>query len=167
MCFKVNNNYFAFQSAWLVFLNSFLNPGLFTIRISIPAHDYLYNMLYKILFICLMLSSCTSARMMATELYFGQTKPDGSVVAESDWNRFRDLEIMKVFKEGCTILPSTGYWRDPVNNQLISEPTYIVVYLHKKSPGLSKQIDSLRVWYKSQFQQQSVLRVDKKVKASF
>jgi hypothetical protein len=32
---------------------------------------------------------------------------------------------------------------------------------------MSQQIDSLRNLYKSMFQQQSVLRVDKKVKVSF
>jgi hypothetical protein len=43
----------------------------------------------------------------------------------------------------------------------------MVSYNYKKSPAISKQIDSLRAWYKNLFNQQSVLRVDKKVKAQF
>ena len=43
----------------------------------------------------------------------------------------------------------------------------MVVYIHKHSPQKSKQIDSLRYWYQTMFQQQSILKIDKKVKVSF
>lgn len=105
--------------------------------------------------------------MMETNLYFGQSKPDGGMVSEKEWNSFKEMHISKVFKEGSTVVNVTGNWFDPDSHKLITEPTYMVVYFYKKSPAVSKQIDSLRYWYKTMFQQQSVLRVDKKVKASF
>ena len=89
------------------------------------------------------------------------------MVTENEWKNFKENQIARVFKEGSTVFNATGNWYDPVSKQPITEPTYVVVYFYKKSPRISKQIDSLRYWYKTMFQQQSVLRVDKKVKAVF
>jgi len=125
-------------------------------------------MSYKLFFICLLLSSCaSSSRMMETDLFFGQTRPDGSMISETDWKNFKENQIAKVFKEGSTQISSVGSWLDPVSHKLITEPSYVVIYYYKRSSQISQQIDSLRNWYKAMFQQQSVLRVDKKVKATF
>jgi hypothetical protein len=105
--------------------------------------------------------------MMETDLYFGQSKPDGTIITENEWTHFKETEIAKAFKEGTTILPGTGTWYDTASNKLISEPTYVVVYFYKHSGSVSKRIDSLRSLYKTLFNQQSILRVDKKVKAVF
>ena len=104
---------------------------------------------------------------METYLYFGQSKPDGGMISEKEWNSFKDEYISKLFKEGSTVLNGAGNWYDPVSHKLITEPTYVVIYFHKKSSTISAQIDSLISRYKKVFQQQSVLRVDKKVKAAF
>jgi hypothetical protein len=105
--------------------------------------------------------------MIKTDLYFGQSRPDGSMITKAEWDNFSETQIARVFKEGSTTTAVTGSWYDPVSHKLITEPTYIVSHIHKKSPLISKQIDSLRNFYKSKFQQQSVLRVDEKLKASF
>ena len=89
------------------------------------------------------------------------------MITEMEWNNFKESQIFRIFKEGSTTISATGSWLDPVTQKLISEPTYIVTYFHKRSPKISKQIDSLRNQYKSMFQQQAILRVDKKVQASF
>ena len=124
-------------------------------------------MQYTLFFVCLLLGACTTGRMTETVLYFGQAKPGGGMVTESEWNRFKEERVAAVFKEGSTVVSATGHWFDPDKRQLITEPTYLVVHYHKPSKQLSRQIDSLRYWYKSLFQQQSVLRVDRKAKASF
>ncbi|MES2371903.1 MAG: DUF3574 domain-containing protein [Bacteroidota bacterium] len=105
--------------------------------------------------------------MVETDLYFGQTRPDGSMITETDWQNFRDNQIAKVFKEGCTVIKASGNWLDPVTHNLITEPSYLVINHHKRSSQISQQIDSLSYWYKNMFQQQSVLRVDKKAKVIF
>jgi hypothetical protein len=105
--------------------------------------------------------------MVETDLYFGQSRPDGSMITQGEWNRFKETQILRIFKEGSTTISATGSWLDPVTQKLISEPTYVVTYFHKRSPAISKQIDSLRNLYKSMFLQQAILRVDKKVQASF
>ena len=122
---------------------------------------------FRLIFIAITLLSCSASRMKQTMLYFGQSKPDGSLVTEKEWNGFKENYISKVFKEGCSIVHVDGTWKDVATNKLITEPTYQVIYYYKKSAVISRQIDSLRYWYQTIFQQQSVLRVDNKVKTSF
>jgi hypothetical protein len=105
--------------------------------------------------------------MVQTSLYFGQSKPGGGMVQEKEWNDFKEIYIRKIFTEGSTVISVTGNWYDTASDNLITEPTFVVVYYYKASARLSQQIDSLRYWYKSLFRQQSVLRVDQNVKASF
>jgi hypothetical protein len=122
---------------------------------------------YKLLIVGFIICSCSPARMIETDLYFGQSKPGGGTITEMEWKNFKENYIAKVFKEGSTVYHAEGNWLDAVSNQLITEPTYVVVYIYKHSPQKSKQIDSLRYWYKTMFQQQSILRIDKKVKVNF
>lgn len=124
-------------------------------------------MSYKLIITCLIFYSCSSQRLTETSLYFGQSKPDGSNVTENEWLRFKETHISKIFKEGSTVINVTGNWYDTALKKLITEPTYVVIYYYKNSSRVSNQIDSVRYWYKTLFQQQSVLRVDKKVKAMF
>ena len=124
-------------------------------------------MYYKLLLVGFIICSCSPTRMIETDLYFGQSKPGGGMVTEMEWKNFKENHIAKVFKEGSTVYHAKGNWLDTVSNQLITEPTYVVVYIYKHSSRKSKQIDSLRYWYKTLFQQQSILRIDKKVKVSF
>jgi len=124
-------------------------------------------MKYRLFIIGVIAFSCSSQRLIETDLYFGQSKPSGDRVTEAEWNDFKEQYISKAFKEGSTIINVTGNWYDPAIHKLITESTYKVIYFYKKSGTVSKQIDSLRYWYKTLFQQQSVLRLDKKVKASF
>lgn len=81
--------------------------------------------------------------------------------------QFQGYQVCRVFKEGNTTIDATGGWLDPQTRKSITEPTQIVIHLHKNTRLISKQIDSLRQLYKAMFGQESVLRVDKKVKASF
>lgn len=121
----------------------------------------------RLLVISLLIASCSPQRMMETNLYFGQAKPTGGMVTEAEWNQFNENYISKVFKEGSTVVNVTGNWYDPDAKKLITEPTYQVICYYKRSELISRKIDSLRYWYKTLFQQQSVLRVDRKVNASF
>lgn len=121
----------------------------------------------RLLFLCFILLSCSATRMHETVLYFGLSKPDGTVVSEQEWNNFRDNYISRIFPEGYSVVQTEGAWKDTLTKKIIKEPTFQVIYYYPKSPAISQQIDSLRIWYQKLFQQQSVLRVDRKVKAAF
>jgi hypothetical protein len=105
--------------------------------------------------------------MMETNLYFGQSKPGGGTVTQDEWKAFKEKYIANTFKDGSTIVNATGHWLDTDTHKLITEATYVVTCYYKRSKSVSRKIDSLRYWYKTNFQQQSVLRVDRKVKAMF
>jgi len=105
--------------------------------------------------------------MIETNIYFGQSRPDGSMVTETEWNDFKQGYIDKVFGAGCSVINVKGSWYDSSAHKLITEPTYMLINHHIRSSAISKQIDSLCYWYKKIFMQQAVLRVDKKVKATF
>jgi hypothetical protein len=124
-------------------------------------------MSFRIFIVCIFLVSCTPYRMIETQLYFGQTRPNGSRITDAEWNDFKDNQISRVFTRGSTTIKATGTWYDPDTHKLISEPAYVVSCFYKKSALISRQIDSLRNLYKTMFNQQSILRVDKKVQAGF
>lgn len=105
--------------------------------------------------------------MIETNLYFGQSKPNGGIVTEKEWKQFMETHISKVFKEGSTVINVSGNWYDTAAHQLITEPTYRVTYYHPQSKKISQQIDSLRIFYKKHFSQQSVLRTSRKLHVSF
>ena len=124
-------------------------------------------MKYLGIFAFIVFFSCSSSRMIETNLYFGQSRPDGSMISETEWNNFKRGYIDKVFKEGCSVINVAGSWYDSSAHKLITEPSYMVIHHHKRSSAISKQIDSLCYWYKKIYIQQAVLRVDKKAKATF
>ena len=121
-------------------------------------------MLFRLFILSLLLCSCSGQRMTQTDLYFGQLTLNGDTLTEIQWNTFAQQYISKVLPNGCTVNTATGYWYDTIKHLLVTEPSRVVVSIIKKSPGFSKRIDSLRYWYKTLYQQQSVLRVDRKVK---
>ena len=51
-----------------------------------------------------------SAGYVKTELYFGQSKPDGSELSAEEWRAFEDSVITKVFHSGLTTLDAGGKW---------------------------------------------------------
>lgn len=106
-------------------------------------------------------------KIVQTELYFGLSQNNGNIIADSSWNNFVQQEVTKVFSGGFTIILSEGKWVDELHRQIHSEPSRIISSVSTMTPALSFQIDSLRKKYKSMFQQESVLRIDKKASAYF
>ena len=63
-----------------------------------------------LLIMILLISSCSPQRMMETNLYFGQSKPSGEMITETEWNGFKENYISKVFKEGSSVVSVSGNW---------------------------------------------------------
>ena len=96
--------------------------------------------------------------MIKTELYFGRNIGENGRVADGQWQDFIERVIAGQF-EGFTILDGVGYWQGE------SEPCKIVVILRNDNDNDS--IEYIRKVYCANYDQESVLRVDTKVKASF
>lgn len=119
------------------------------------------------MFVFILFLSCSSSRMIETNLYFGLSKPDGGMVTEAQWNDFKEKYISKVFKDGYSVFSLSGNWYDTAARKMITEPSYMVTCGYKNSRELSNRIDSMCYWYKTLFMQQAVLRIDRKVKLRF
>jgi hypothetical protein len=119
-----------------------------------------------LLLLCTACTSFPSQKMTRTELFFGLSKPDGSIITPADFQAFADTVITKTFTEGSTLIDARGQWLGQ-NGKLVTEPSKVLILLSKPNPERSKQIEIVREKYKKYFQQESVLRVDERVKAGF
>ncbi len=102
-----------------------------------------------------------------TELFFGTSKPDGSVVTEEELNQFVDGEITPRFPDGLTALTGYGQFRNSAG-VIIQEQSVVLILLYPlTNREASKLIEEIRTAYKEAFQQESVLRVDSFARVSF
>ena len=109
-------------------------------------------------------------KFLRTELYFGKSKADGTIVLAEDWNRFLAEVVTPRFPGGFTVLTANGQYRDKIG-RIVSEPAEVIVFLYsRQTKKVSRtKIEEIRSAYLKQFDQESVLRVDfpKSVNVSF
>jgi hypothetical protein len=97
-----------------------------------------------------------------TELFFGSSKPDGTAVTPAEFELFLDKEVTPAFPDGLTWLPAHGQWMGG------KEESYLLILLYPATDrGANREIEEIRTDYKTQFQQQSVLRADSTERVSF
>jgi hypothetical protein len=97
-----------------------------------------------------------------TELFFGGSKPDGSVITPAEFELFLDKEATPAFPDGLTWLPAHGQWMGG------KEDSYVLILLYPYSNRkANRDIEEIRTDYKNQFHQESVLRADSTEKVSF
>ena len=96
-----------------------------------------------------------------TELFFGTSKPDGTVVSDEEWGRFLDQEITPRFPDGLTVLTGYGQFRNAAGT-IIRERSFVLILLYPSETrrNAGAKIEQIRTAYKARFQQESVLRVD-------
>lgn len=102
-----------------------------------------------------------------TELYFGTDKPGPDVTADQ-FRRFVAEVVTPRFPDGLTILSGIGQFREQ-DGDIIREDSKVVVLLYpaETAGDANQRIEEIRGLYETQFQQQSVLRVDSQEHVSF
>jgi hypothetical protein len=103
---------------------------------------------------------------IATQLFFGLSRPDGGTVSEAEWQAFLADTVTPRFPAGFTILAAEGQWCDEGNAAILRESSRILLIVHRAGAGeaaLAALIDA----YKTRFRQQSVLRLDTKAIVRF
>jgi hypothetical protein len=105
--------------------------------------------------------------MVETQLFFGMNKPKGGTVSERDWQAFVATEIAPRFPEGFSVLDGAGFWRDAATKKTISEKSKVVVRMHADGADADGAIGAIVQAYKSRFQQDAVMRVDRPVCTQF
>ncbi len=90
-------------------------------------------------------------------LYFGGAYTGGVVTAEQ-WQQFVDSVVTPRFPEGLTILQAAGQYR--TNAGVIQhEPSWVLQLIHADGAQHEGAIREIRMAYRKQFEQESVLRV--------
>lgn len=101
-----------------------------------------------------------------TELFFGLSKPNG-LITDAEFQQFLDREITPRFPDGLTLLEGQGQFRN-VGGKIIGERSRVLILLYSFTDKESNQkIEQIRVNYQKAFQQESVLRIDERICATF
>ena len=101
-----------------------------------------------------------------TELLFGLSKSDGSIVTEREFQQFIDREVTPRFPEGLTIMNASGQFKN-AKNTIVKENSKLLLLIHPNEPKDSDRIEQIRKTYVTTFQQESVLRLDEQSCISF
>ncbi|MHA7634327.1 DUF3574 domain-containing protein [Corallococcus sp. M7] len=94
-----------------------------------------------------------------TDLYFGRNRVNNEPVTEAEFQAFVDTVVTPRFQDGLTVYDAYGQYQLE-SGELVHEQSKIIVLLHDGSAARSADIEAIREEYKSQFDQESVLRID-------
>lgn len=117
-----------------------------------------------ILILCVALSAagCATRRPASewarSEVYFGMSRPDGSLVSATEWQEFMNQEVTPRFPAGLTVLESSGQWRN-LRGGIDREPSKVLILVHARDRATEAQVDSIRKAYCARFEQEAVMKV--------
>ena len=97
----------------------------------------------------------TSASQVRTTLYFGRTRPKGSV-SELEWQMFLRDEVTPRFPEGLTVWEAEGQWRTP-GGSIDHEQSKVLLLVHPDTTAARQSVQAVIEVYRKTFEQQSVL----------
>ncbi len=98
-------------------------------------------------------------------LYFGTTKPDGTVSLK-EWSDFLWEVVTPRFPKGFTAWQAYGQWKTD-KGTIQRETSYVVSIVHPPGALAEEGIRALIADYKARFHQESVLRVSSAACVSF
>ncbi len=94
-----------------------------------------------------------------TELFFGLSRPGSESINTEEFQRFLEQEVTPRFSSGFTVISAYGQYQNTAGKILI-EDARVLVILYPSQPSRHDAIEAIRVAFKKQFEQESVLRVD-------
>ncbi|MGW7072669.1 DUF3574 domain-containing protein [Streptomyces sp. NPDC054855] len=104
-----------------------------------------------------------------TRLLFGTERPDGGPeVTDKQFMRFIDVKVTPWFPDGLTVQEGRGQWRDS-NGKVERERTYELILLYPTSQAHKRdtRIENIRESYVKRYEQDSVARLDDRVRVDF
>jgi len=97
----------------------------------------------------------TSAAQIRTTLYFGLSRPNGSV-SELEWQIFLRDEVTKRFPDGLTVWQAEGQWLTPAGS-IDHEQSKVLLLVHADTAAARQSVQAVIQAYRKAFDQQSVL----------
>jgi hypothetical protein len=103
--------------------------------------------------------SCKTGEQKAVHdtLYFGTAKP-GGVVTDDEWARFLETVVASRFPRGLTVSRASGQWRG-ADGRVVRESSHVLQLVHPDDAADETSVSEISAAYKTQFQQEAVLRV--------
>lgn len=111
-------------------------------------------------------ASLSSDAWVRSEVYFGLSRPDGTLVSEADWQTFVDQVITPEFPSGLSVVDTAGQWKNK-SGQIDHEHSKMLILLHPRSEEIEARIDKIRAEYCRRFQQEAVMKVTSSAKVEF
>ena len=103
---------------------------------------------------------------MEYQLFMGRSGPDGEIVDDEDWETFLAESVTPKFPDGLTVLDGKGQWRGS-DGRVKRERSKLLVILAQPGESNNRLIDEISEEYRSQFNQESVLKVVEDTCVSF
>jgi hypothetical protein len=97
----------------------------------------------------------SSAAQTRTTLYFGLSRPKGSV-SELEWQIFLRDEVTKRFPDGLTVWQAEGQWLTPAGS-IEHEQSKVLLLVHADTAAARQSVQAVIQAYRKAFDQQSVL----------
>ena len=97
----------------------------------------------------------SSAPHIRTTLYFGLSRPKGSV-SELEWQLFMRDEVTKRFPDGLTVWGAEGQWQRPAGS-IDREQSKVLLLVHGDTAAERQSVQAVIQAYRKTFEQQSVL----------
>jgi hypothetical protein len=104
-----------------------------------------------------------------TRLFFGTERPDGGpAVTDRQFMNFVDRKVTPAFPDGLTVQDGRGQWRDS-HGTIERERSYelILLYPAGRARAADPGIERIRDAYEKEFGQESVARLDERMRADF
>ena len=111
--------------------------------------------------------------MVATQLYFGLSKPDGTIVTTEQYQDFLSSVVSERFPDGWTASASRGQWRDQKTQRVVADDcrvlvlVLVLVLVHDGSARSERHLREIVAEYKRAFEQDAVMRADCAARVSF
>jgi len=96
-----------------------------------------------------------AAPQIRTTLYFGLSRPKGSV-SELEWQIFMRDEVTRRFPDGLTVWQAEGQWQTAAGS-IDREQSKVLLVVHADSPAARQAVQAVIQAYRKTFDQQSVL----------
>ena len=101
-----------------------------------------------------------------TELFFGLSRR-GGVISEEEFQTFVNQYVTPRFPDGLTLLGGAGQFRDASGTTITEGSKLLILLYPARTRGANELIEAIRSDYKTQFEQESVLRADDRSCVSF
>ena len=105
-------------------------------------------------------------KWVRTEIYFGQSRQNGTLIEKKEWQAFLDEVVTPEFPVGLTLLEASGQWRNTAG-RIDHEPSKVLVLIHPPDPRIESKIDAIRAIYRERFEQEAVLKVTSRAFVEF